>query len=34
MFDGSVRAVTQGISDKTWKAALTPSAGDVLGSDW
>jgi type II secretory pathway pseudopilin PulG len=34
MFDGSVRAVTTKISHKTWKAAMTPKAGDVLGTDW
>ncbi|HEY7330062.1 MAG TPA: DUF1559 domain-containing protein [Gemmataceae bacterium] len=32
--DGSVRSVSKAISDKTWKAAMTPSAGDLLGSDW
>jgi prepilin-type N-terminal cleavage/methylation domain-containing protein len=32
--DGSVRFVAQGISTTTWWRALTPSAGDVLGSDW
>jgi type II secretory pathway pseudopilin PulG len=34
MHDGSVRTVSAGISHQTWKAALTPSAGDVLGADW
>ncbi len=34
MFDGSVRTVDQGVSHKTWKAAMTPSAGDILGADW
>lgn len=32
--DGSVRAVPTKISHNTWKAAITPKAGDVLGSDW
>ena len=34
MFDGSVRAVATKISHKTWKAAMTPKAGDALGNDW
>jgi prepilin-type N-terminal cleavage/methylation domain-containing protein len=34
MGDGSVRFVAQGISAFTWGAAMTPNAGDVLGSDW
>lgn len=34
MGDGSVRKITDSVSMKTWNAALTPSAGDVLGSDW
>ncbi len=34
MFDGSVRIVANGVSHKTWKAAMTPSAGDILGTDW
>ncbi len=32
--DGSVRAITSGISPSTWWAACTPQAGDLLGSDW
>jgi prepilin-type N-terminal cleavage/methylation domain-containing protein len=32
--DGSVRGVAQGLSPTTWWAALTPTAGDILGSDW
>jgi prepilin-type N-terminal cleavage/methylation domain-containing protein len=32
--DGSVHFVAQGISGNTWWAALTPNAGDLLGSDW
>jgi prepilin-type N-terminal cleavage/methylation domain-containing protein/prepilin-type processing-associated H-X9-DG protein len=34
MGDGSVRFVSQGVSGWTWWFALTPQAGDVLGSDW
>lgn len=34
MFDGSARAVDTSISHKTWKAALTPNGGEVLGNDW
>jgi hypothetical protein len=32
--DGSTRGVTSSISLRTWNAALTPSGGEVLGSDW
>jgi prepilin-type processing-associated H-X9-DG protein len=32
--DGSVRFVSGGISAATWWFALTPSGGEVLGSDW
>jgi len=32
--DGSIRSVSAGVSPSTWWAALTPAAGDVLGSDW
>ena len=32
--DGSVRLVADGISHKTWKAAMTPKGGEVLGNDW
>ncbi len=32
--DGSVRYVSQGVSPNTWWFALTPNAGDILGSDW
>jgi prepilin-type N-terminal cleavage/methylation domain-containing protein len=32
--DGSSRFVSQGISNTTFWCALTPNAGDVLGSDW
>jgi prepilin-type N-terminal cleavage/methylation domain-containing protein/prepilin-type processing-associated H-X9-DG protein len=34
MCDGSVHNVSQGVSPFTWWAAMTPSAGDLLGSDW
>ncbi|MDB5309864.1 MAG: putative major pilin subunit [Gemmataceae bacterium] len=32
--DGSVRAVSPGVSLTTWASALTPAGGEVLGSDW
>lgn len=32
--DGSVRAVSGGISQQTWDRALLPRDGEVLGSDW
>jgi prepilin-type N-terminal cleavage/methylation domain-containing protein len=32
--DGSVRTLSPGISGDTWWAAVTPSGGEVLGSDW
>jgi type II secretory pathway pseudopilin PulG len=34
ILDGSVRAVDMKVSHKTWKAAMTPNAGDALGNDW
>jgi type II secretory pathway pseudopilin PulG len=34
MFDGSVRSVSTTISHETWKSAMTPSGGEVLGPDW
>jgi len=34
MGDGSTRYVSQGVSPTTWWYAITPSANDVLGSDW
>jgi type II secretory pathway pseudopilin PulG len=34
MLDGSVRGVSDSVSHTTWKAALTPNGGEVLGSDW
>ena len=32
--DGSVRTLTRSMSNDTWWAAVTPSGGEVLGSDW
>jgi prepilin-type N-terminal cleavage/methylation domain-containing protein len=32
--DGSVRTLAPGLSGATWWAAVTPSGGEVLGSDW
>jgi len=32
--DGSVRSVSQSISEATWRAAITPAGGEVLGADW
>jgi prepilin-type N-terminal cleavage/methylation domain-containing protein len=32
--DGSVRAVTSGVTGNTWAAASTPQLGDMLGGDW
>jgi type II secretory pathway pseudopilin PulG len=34
MADGSVRAVSNSITETTWRAAITPAGGEVLGSDW
>jgi type II secretory pathway pseudopilin PulG len=34
MADGSVRSVSQSISEATWRAAITPAGGEVLGADW
>ena len=34
MLDGSVRTVSTAVSHATWKAAMTPNAGDILGADW
>jgi len=34
MGDGSVHFVSQGVSPTTWWYAITPAAGDILGSDW
>jgi prepilin-type N-terminal cleavage/methylation domain-containing protein len=32
--DGSVKSVSTGVSATTWMGAITPSGGEVLGSDW
>ena len=32
--DGSVRALSPGISGATWWAACTPAGGEILGTDW
>jgi prepilin-type N-terminal cleavage/methylation domain-containing protein len=32
--DGSVRYVSNSVSGNTWWAAITPSNGDILGTDW
>jgi prepilin-type N-terminal cleavage/methylation domain-containing protein len=32
--DGSVRTLSRGMSGATWWAAVTPSGGEALGSDW
>ncbi|WP_390888678.1 H-X9-DG-CTERM domain-containing protein [Frigoriglobus tundricola] len=32
--DGSVRHLSAGTDPNTWWAAVTPSNGDLLGSDW
>jgi prepilin-type N-terminal cleavage/methylation domain-containing protein len=32
--DGSVRAVSPGVTAETWWAAMTPDKGEVLGGDW
>jgi type II secretory pathway pseudopilin PulG len=34
LFDGSVRTVKTTISHKTWKEAMTPNGGEILGNDW
>jgi prepilin-type N-terminal cleavage/methylation domain-containing protein len=34
MSDGSVRTLAPSLSGVTWWAAVTPSGGEVLGSDW
>ena len=34
LMDGSVRAVSQSISQTTWQNALTPADGNTLGPDW
>ncbi|HET6573077.1 MAG TPA: DUF1559 domain-containing protein [Fimbriiglobus sp.] len=32
--DGSIRTLSPGVSGTTWWNAVTPSGGEVLGSDW
>ena len=32
--DGSVRTLAPSMSGDTWWAAVTPTGGEVLGSDW
>jgi hypothetical protein len=32
--DGSVRSLAPGMSGATWWAAVTPSGGEALDSDW
>jgi prepilin-type N-terminal cleavage/methylation domain-containing protein len=34
MADGSVRTLSPGMSGTTWWNAVTPSGGEVMGSDW
>jgi hypothetical protein len=34
LVDGSVRILSPSMSGTTWWAAVTPSGGEVLGSDW
>jgi hypothetical protein len=34
MGDGSVHSVSTAISEKTWRAAMTPAGNEVLGTDW
>jgi hypothetical protein len=34
MGDGSVRLISPTVSEQTFWAAVTPSGGEVLGSDW
>jgi type II secretory pathway pseudopilin PulG len=35
LLDGSVRTInSNSITHKTWKAALTPNGGELLGTDW
>jgi type II secretory pathway pseudopilin PulG len=34
LLDGSVRTVSATISKETWRAAMTPAGGEVLGADW
>jgi hypothetical protein len=32
--EGRARGMSDGISQVTWEAALTPAGGDVLSDDW
>lgn len=34
MMDGSVRSVSRGVSEETWRRAMVPDDGETLGSDW
>jgi hypothetical protein len=34
MADGSVHFISQGVSQQTWFALITPNSGDIPGSDW
>lgn len=34
MGDGSVRSVRSSVDPVSWRSALTPNGGEVLGSDW
>lgn len=34
MGDGSVRGVSSGVQQATWNQVLTPSGGEVIGSNW
>jgi prepilin-type N-terminal cleavage/methylation domain-containing protein len=34
MGDGSVRFVNSSVTGETWWAAMTPTGGEVIGSDW
>jgi type II secretory pathway pseudopilin PulG len=34
LLDGSVRGVSNDITHVTWKSAMTPAGGEILGADW
>jgi hypothetical protein len=34
MGDGSYHVINRGISETTWRNAIDPADGGVLGSDW